>query len=181
MSDLRAPSATSERLKDRSLMTYSLADLPLEFRPRKLAMTMVFALIIVLELAFAVSFELIAKWPLEAFYTRGLINSLSFLFMVGACVWGIVDVQRKTDRLVIDQTGVELELNGVRRAWAWTEMARFHLVLVHPRSKLHMVAIEPKGQGTFDAKANVIWPRFGPGTDEFLAILRAGKARWGEA
>ncbi len=161
-------------------MTHSLDDLPLEFRPKKLAPTMVFALIIALELMFAVGFEIQAKWPPEAFYTKGLISTLSFLFMVGACVFGIVETQRKTDRLTLDRNGVVLEMNGATRAWAWKDMARFHLVLVHARSKLHMVAIEPKGQGVFDAKANVIWPRFGPGTDEFLALLRAGKARWGE-
>ena len=161
-------------------MPQTIDDAPLEFRPRKLAPTMVFAMIILLELVFGVVFEIQAKWPLEAFYTTGLVTSLSYLFMIGACIFGIVEVQRKTDRLLIDENGVELVLNGVRRAWAWKEMARFHLVLVHARSKLHMVAIEPKGQGTFDPKANVIWPRFGPGTDEFLALLRAGKARWGQ-
>ena len=162
-------------------MTHSLDNLPLEFRPKKLAPTMVFALIIALELIFAAVFELQAKWPLEAFYTRGLISTLSFLFMIGACVFGIVETQRKTDRLTLDETGVSLEMGGATRAWAWRDMARFHLVLVHARSKLHMVAIEPKAQGMFNAKANVIWPRFGPGTDEFLALLRAGKARWGES
>ncbi len=162
-------------------MTHSLDNLPLEFRPKKLAPTMVFALIIALELIFAVFFELQAKWPLEAFFTRGLISTLSFLFMIGVCVFGIVETQRKTDRLTLDETGVSLEMGGATRAWAWKDMARFHLVLVHARSKLHMVAIETKGQGVFDAKANVIWPRFGPGTDEFLALLRTGKARWGES
>jgi len=161
-------------------MPDTLADLPLEYRPRKFAMTMVCVLVIVLEIVFAIGFEISAKWPLEAFFTRGLISTLSFAFMIGASIWGIVEVQRKTDRLTIDQTGVVLDLNGVVRRWAWTDMARFHLVLVHKRSNLHMVAIEPKGQGSaFDAKANVIWPRFGPGTDEFLRLLRAGKARWG--
>jgi len=162
-------------------MPPTLADLPLEYRPRKLATTMVFALVILLEIVFAIGFEISAKWPLEAFYTRGLIATLSFLFMVGASLWGIYQVQTKTDHLTIDQTGVELELDGVVRRWAWIDMGRFHLVLVHRRSGLHMVAIEPKGRGgDFDAKANVIWPRFGPGTDELLGLLRAGKARWGE-
>ena len=160
-------------------MPYTLADLPLEFRPKKLATTMVFALIIGLELIFAVVFEVVAKWPLEAFYTRGLISTLSFLFMVGACVWGIVEVQRLKDRLAIDETGVVVDLNGVERRYRWTDMARFHVVLVHARSKLHMVAIERKGDTGFDARANVIWPRFGPSPEEFLSLLRAGKARWG--
>ena len=103
-------------------MTYTLADLPLEFRPKKLAPSMVLGLLIVLELAFAVAFEVVAKWPVEAFYTRGLVSTVSFLFLVGACVWGIVDIQRKTDRLTIDDTGVVLELDapgvsGRGRTW----------------------------------------------------------------
>ena len=43
-------------------------------------------------------------------------------------------------------------------------MARFHLVMVHARTKLQMIAIEPRGQGAFDAKANVIRTKFGPET-----------------
>lgn len=161
-------------------MPHTPADLPLEFRPKKLAPTMVFALIILLEVMFAIGFEMATHWSVEMFLTKGLISTLSFLFMVGACVFGIVQAQRRKDRLVIDETGVLLDLNGVSRTWRWTDMARFHLVLVHARSKLHMVAIEPKGQGAFDARANVIWPRFGPSTDDFIKILRAGKARWGD-
>ncbi len=161
-------------------MSYSLADIPLEFRPKKLAPTMVFALIILLELGFAAGFLIVGKWPVQTLLTTGLPTTLSFLFMIGVCVWGIVQAQTRKDQLTIDETGVRLHLNGVDRAWRWTEMARFHLVLVHARSKMHMVAIEPKGQGAvFDAKANVIWPRFGPSTDDFLALLRAGKAKWG--
>jgi hypothetical protein len=160
-------------------MLHSLSDLPLDFRPKKLAPTMVFVMIIFLEAVFAVAFELVAKWPPQAFLTRGLISTLSFLFMIGACVWGIVQVQTRRDRLLIDQTGVIVDLDGVERRYRWTEMARFHLVLVHARSKLHMVAIERWGEASFDPKANIIWPKFGPGTEEFLGLLRAGKARWG--
>jgi len=160
-------------------MSYNLDDAPLEFRPKKLAPTMVFALIIVLELIFAVCFELLAKWSVADFLAKGLISTLSFLFMIGACVWGIVDVQRKQDRLLIDDTGVTVSIGGVERRYLWPDMARFHLVMVHARSRLHMVAIEPNGATDFDAKANIIWPRFGPGTEEFLRLLRAGKARWG--
>jgi hypothetical protein len=160
-------------------MTYTLADLPLEFRPKKMAPSMVLGLLIVLELGFATAFELVAKWPVEAFYTRGLVSTLSFLFLVGACVWGIADIQRKTDHLTIDENGVTLELDGAKRSWAWADMARFHLVTVHARSKLQMIAIEPRGQGLFDARANIIRTRFGPETNAFLGLLRAGKARWG--
>jgi hypothetical protein len=160
-------------------MSYSLADLPLEFRPKKLAATMLLALLIALELVFAAVFVLVAKWPLDAFFTRGLASTLSFLFLVGACVWGIVDIQRKRDRLTIDETGVALELDGARRVWRWPDMARFHLVAAHPRSDSKFVAIEPKGAAAFDAKANLIKTKFGPETNDFLTILRAGKARWG--
>ena len=160
-------------------MPLTLADLPLEFRPKKTAPTMVFILIIVLEVIFAAGFEIVQRWPLRTFFTTGLISTLSFLFMVGVCIWGIVDAQTKQDRLTIDQEGVLVHLNGVTRQWDWRDMARFHLVLVHARTKLHMVAIEPKGAVAFDAKANVIWPRFGPDTEAFYALLRAGKARWG--
>jgi hypothetical protein len=160
-------------------MPYTLADLPLEFRPKRLAPTLVLLLVIGLEIAFAVNFELTAKWPLQTFFARGLTTTLSFLFMVGACVWWIVQIQRKSDRLRIDEDGVFLDLNGVQRSWAWADMARFHLVLVHARAKVQMIAIERKGDVDFDARANVIWPRFGPETKELLALLRAGKARWG--
>jgi hypothetical protein len=162
-------------------MPHSLDEVPLEFRPKKLAPTMVFALIILLEIIFAVGFELIARWRLADFFGKGLISTLSFLFMIGACIFGIVDVRRKQDRLLIDETGVTVNLGGVERRYLWPDMARFHLVLVHARSRLHMVAIEPRGATDFDAKANVIWPRFGPGTEDFLRLLRAGKARWGGA
>ena len=91
----------------------------------------------------------------------------------------MIEVQRRKDRLFIDQTGLIVDLNGVERRYLWTEMAHLHVVLVHARTKLHMVAIERRGEAAFDPKANVIWPRFGPGADEFLALLRAGKARWG--
>ena len=162
-------------------MPHTLADLPLDFRPRKTATIGVFILLIVLELLFATMFELQAKWPLAAFFTaNGLISTGSFLFLVGVAVFGIVQAARSRDHLLIDETGVILRLQDVERRWRWRDMARFHLVLVHKRSKLHMVAIELKGDPAFDPKANVIWPRFGPGTDEFLALLRAGKARWGE-
>ena len=139
-----------------------------------------YTLLILLELVFAASFEMQAKWPLSAFFTTGLISTLAFLFMVGVAVFGIAQALRSKDHLYIDDTGVILRLDNVERRWRWRDMARFHLVLVHKRSKLHMVAIEMKGDTGFDAKANVIWPRFGPNTDEFLALLRAGKARWGE-
>jgi len=161
-------------------MPYALSDLPLEFRPKKRGPTVVLSLIIVLELMFAVGFEINSRWPPEAFFTKGLISTLSFVFIVGACVFGIVQAHRRKDRLVIDETGVRLDLNGVSRTWRWTDMARFHLILVHAPSKLRMVAIEPRGQDEFDARANVIWPKFGPSTEEFLGLLRAGKARWGE-
>jgi hypothetical protein len=162
-------------------MDPSLDKLPLEYRPGKVAPTAVFSLIILLELIFAVGFQSVARWPLARFVGPGLASTLSFLFMIGACVWGIVRVQRRTDRLVIDETGVVVILNGVERRWRWSEMARFHLVLVHGRTKLHMGAIARRGERAFDPRANVIWPRFGPATDEFLRLLRAGKARWGEA
>jgi hypothetical protein len=161
-------------------MSPSLDDLPLEFRPGKLAPTLVLALVILLELTFAAVFEAVARWPIRMFLGAGLLSTLSFLFMLGACVWGIVRVQRRDDRLVIDESGVVIALGGAERRYRWSEMARFHLVLVHARTKLHMVAIERRGDGAFDARANVIWPRFGPSTDEFLRLLRAGKARWGE-
>lgn len=161
-------------------MPPSLADLPLEFRPKKGATIGVLVLLIALEVVFAAAFEIQAKWPLAAFFTTGLISTLSFLFLVGAAVFGIVQAVNSRDHLLIDETGVSLRQNGVERRWPWRDMARFHLVLVHRRSKLHMVAIEPKGDAAFNAKANVIWPRFGPNTDEFLALLRAGKAKWGE-
>jgi hypothetical protein len=123
-----------------------------------------------------------AKWPIQAFYTKGLISTLSFLFIVGACIFGIVQAHTRKDRLLIDESGVLLDLNGVSRAWRWNDMGRFHLVMVHAPSKTRMVAIEPRGgDGSFDAKANVIWPKFGPSTEEFLGLLRAGKARWGAA
>jgi hypothetical protein len=160
-------------------MAPTLSDLPLEFRPRKAAPTMVFALIILLEIVFAIGFELVSKWPPGAFLTRGLPSTLSFLFMIGACVWGMTKVLRRNDRLVIDESGVTVDLDGVERCYRWSEMARFHLVMVHARTKLHMVAIERTGEAGFDARANVIWPRFGPDTGDFLALLRAGKARWG--
>ena len=160
-------------------MPHTLADLPLDFRPKQGAKIGVFTLLILLELVFAASFEMQAKWPLAAFYTTGLISTLAFLFMVGVAVFGIVQALRSKDHLYIDDTGVILCLDSVERRWRWRDMARFHLVLVHKRSKLHMVAIEMKGDTDFDAKANVIWPRFGPNTDEFLALLRAGKTRWG--
>jgi hypothetical protein len=162
-------------------MAHTLSDLPLEFRPRKAAVTVVLALIIGLEVVFAIGFEFIAKWPVRTFFTRGLVSTLSFLFMIGACVWGLIDLRSRRDRIVIDEAGVLVELNGEERSYRWTEMARFHLVLVHARSKLRMVAIERFGEEGFEAKANVIWPRFGPSTDEFLSLLRAGKARWGAA
>lgn len=160
-------------------MPHTLAEIPLEFRPKKLAASMVFGLVILLEVVFAVNFELQAKWPLATFFTHGLPTTLAFAFMVGVCVWGIVDVQRKTDRIHIDETGLTVCLHGVERRYAWTDMARFHKVLVHKRSQMHMVAIERWSDMNFDAKANVIWPRFGPGTDELLKLLVAGKARWG--
>ena len=50
-------------------MPHTLADLPLDFRPRKTATIGVFILLIVLELLFATMFELQAKWPLAAFFT----------------------------------------------------------------------------------------------------------------
>lgn len=163
-------------------MPYTLSDLPLEFRPKKQGPTVVLSLIIVLELVFAIGFEMSTKWPLANFFTKGLISTLSFLFIVGACVVGIVQAHRRKDRLVIDETGVVLDQNGISRAWCWADMGRFHLVVVHAPSKLRMVAIEPRGQEEgFDAKANVIWPKFGPSTEEFLNLLRAGKARWGDA
>jgi hypothetical protein len=162
-------------------MNLSLDDLPLEFRPGKLAPTLVLGLVILLELTFAAVFESLVKWPIAMFLGPGLISTLSFLFMVAACAWGIVRVQRRADRLVIDETGVIVALDGIERRYLWSEMARIHLVLVHARTKLHMVAIERRGEAAFDAKANVIWPRFGPSTEEFLKLLRAGKARWGEA
>jgi hypothetical protein len=162
-------------------MPYTLSDLPLEFRPKKQGPTVVLSLIIVLELMFAAGSEMANKWPPKWFFTTGLISTLAFLFMVGACIVGIVQAHTRKDRLVIDETGVLLDQNGVSRAWRWTDMARFHLVLVHAPSKLRMVAIEPRGDEAFDAKANVIWPKFGPTTEEFLGLLRAGKARWGEA
>ncbi|MDB5479711.1 MAG: hypothetical protein JWO83_764, partial [Caulobacteraceae bacterium] len=137
------------------------------------------SLIIVLELMFAGGFEMTNRWPPKWFFTTGLISTLSFLFIVGVCVVGIVQAHRRKDRLVIDETGVLLDQNGVSRAWRWTDMARFHLVVVHAPSKLRMVAIEPPDHEAFDAKANVIWPKFGPSTEEFLGLLRAGKARWG--
>jgi len=158
---------------------YTLMDLPLEFRPRKFAIATVCAVVIVLEVMAAIGFESSARWPLEAFFTKGLITTLSFLFMVGACVWGIVQAYRRKDRLVIDEDGVLLDLNGVVRSWRWADMGRFHLVLVHARSNLHAVAIEPKGQRDFDAKANIIWPRFGPSTSDLIKLFQAGKARWG--
>ncbi len=161
-------------------MSHTLDDLPLEFRPGKRAPTAVFALIILLELLFAVSFESVARWPAAMFIGPGLGSTLAFLFMIGACVWGIVQVQRRADRLLIDEAGVIVTLGGAERRYRWTEMARFHLVMVHARTKLHMVAIERRGESAFDAKANVIWPRFGPSTDDFLTLLRAGKARWGD-
>jgi hypothetical protein len=160
-------------------MTYSLEDLPLEFRPKTFATIAVFTLIILLELVFAIAFEVVAKWPPEAFFTRGLVATLSFLFMIGVCGWGIVEVRRRKDRLVITETGIIVDLGGVERRYLWPEMARFHLVLVHERSKLHLVAIERTSDTAFEARANVIWPRFGPSTHEFLSLLRAGKARWG--
>jgi hypothetical protein len=162
-------------------MSYTLSDLPLEFRPKKQGPTVVLSVVIVLELVFAVSFEMDNHWPVQAFFTKGLISTLSFLFIVGACVFGIVQAHTRKDRLVIDESGVVLDLNGVSRAWRWSDMGRFHLVMVHAPSKLRKVAIEPRGQEEgFDAKANVIWPKFGPSTEEFLNLLRAGKARWGE-
>jgi hypothetical protein len=160
-------------------MPYSLADLPLEFRPKVQGPVLVLSLIIVLELMFAGGSEVANKWPPKWFFTTGLISTLAFLFMVGACAVGIVQALRRKDRLVIDETGVRLDQNGVSRAWRWAEMGRFHLVVVHKPSKLRMVAIEPPGEAAFDARANVIWPRFGPSTEEFLNLLRAGKARWG--
>jgi hypothetical protein len=162
-------------------MPHTLADLPLDFRPKQQAKIGVYVLLIVLELVFAAVFETKAKWPLAAFLTtNGLITTLAFLFMVAVPVFGIVQAVRSQDHLLIDDTGVILKLDNVERRWRWRDMARFHLVLVHKRSKLHMVAIELKSDAAFDAKANVIWPRFGPNTDEFLALLQAGKARWGE-
>jgi hypothetical protein len=160
-------------------MRYSLDDLPLIFRPGKLAPTVVLSLVIMLELIFAASFESVERWPVATFLHAGLASTLSFLFMLGACVWGIVRVQRRTDRLVIDGSGVIVALDGKERRYGWSEMARFHLVVVHARTKLHMVAIERQGESDFDPRANVIWPRFGPSADEFLKLLRAGKMRWG--
>jgi hypothetical protein len=158
-------------------------DLPLEFRPKKQGPTLVLSLIILLEVMFAVGSEMSNHWPPKWFYTTGLISTLAFLFMIGACVFGIVQAHTRKDRLVIDETGVTLDLNGVTRAWRWSDMGRFHLVTVHAPSKTRMVAIEPRDQGeaAFDARANVIWPKFGPSTEDFLNLLRAGKARWGEA
>lgn len=163
-------------------MTYTLADLPLEFRPKKGGPTGVYVVFILLEVAFAVGFEMVQRQPPAAFFTgNGLISTLAFLFMVGVCVFGIYQTQTRQDRLVIDQSGVLLHLNDVTRQWAWTDMNRFHLVLVHKRTNLHRIAIEPYGALKFDARANLIWPRFGPDTAEFLALLKAGKARWGVA
>ena len=163
-------------------MPYTLADLPLEFRPKKQGPIVALSAVIVLELAFAVWFETSAKWPIQTFFTKGLISTLSFLFIVGACTVGIVQALRRRDRLLIDEAGVVLDLNGVSRAWRWSDMGRFHLVMVHAPSKTRMVAIEPRDQAEpFDARANVIWPKFGPTTEQFLNLLRAGKARWGEA
>jgi len=163
-------------------MPYSLSDLPLEFKPNRQAPTVALSVVIVLELMFAVGFEMSNHWPVAAFFGKGLISTLSFLFIVGACVVGLVQAHRRKDRLVIDETGVRLDLNGVSRAWRWHDMGRFHLVTVHARSKTRVVAIEPRGaQPSFDAKANVIWPKFGPSTEEFLKLLLAGKARWGGA
>jgi uncharacterized membrane protein len=163
-------------------MPYSLSDLPLEFKPKRQGTIVALSVVIVLELMFAVGFEMNNHWPLAAFFGKGLISTLSFLFIVGACAVGIVQAQRRKDRLVIDENGVRLELNGVARAWRWNDMGRFHLVTVHARSKTRVVAIEPRGeQSTFDPKANVIWPKFGPSTEDFLKLLLAGKARWGEA
>jgi hypothetical protein len=162
-------------------MPYTLLDLPLEFRPKRQGPTLVLSLIIVLELMFAVGSELANKWPPKWFVTTGLISSLAFLFMIGACVFGIVQAHRRKDRLLIDEAGVRLDQNGVTRAWRWAEMGRFHLVTVHAPSKTRMVAIEPRDPVDFDARANVIWPKFGPSTDEFLKLLLAGKKRWGES
>jgi hypothetical protein len=160
-------------------MPYSLADLPLEFRPKRLGPTMVLSLIIVLELMFAAGSEIANKWPPKWFVTTGLVSTLAFLFMIAACLAGIVQAQRRKDRLVIDETGVRLDQSGVTRAWRWSDMSRFHLVTVHAPSKTRMVAIEPKDADGFDARANVIWPKFGPTTDDFLKLLLAGKKRWG--
>jgi hypothetical protein len=162
-------------------MPLSLDDAPLEFRPDTRAPTIVFSLIILLELIFGGAFVVMARWPLERFFTTGLISTLSFVFMIGACVYGIIEARRRTDRLRIDDTGVTLLLDGTTRAWRWDEMNRFHLVTVNARSGLKRVAIEPKGAANFDAKANLIAPRFGPPTDALLTLLRAGKARWGGA
>lgn len=163
-------------------MPYALSDLPLEFRPKKQGPIVALSVVIVLELLFAVGFEINNHWPVQAFFTKGLISTLSFLFIVGACIVGIVQAQRRKDRLVIDESGVLLDLNGVSRAWRWSDMGRFHLVTVHAPSKLRKVAIELRGQEEgFDARANVIWPKFGPSTEDFLNLLRAGKARWGDA
>ena len=158
---------------------YTLANVPLEFRPRRFPIALVCGVVILLELTAAVGFESSTRWPIEMFFTKGLISTLSFLFIVGACVFGIVQAYRRKDRLVIDETGVLLDLNGVVRSWRWVDMARFHLVLVHARSNLHAVAIEPKGERDFDAKANVIWPKFGPSTSDLIKLFQAGRARWG--
>jgi hypothetical protein len=160
-------------------MPPSLDDAPLEFRPDKRAPTIVFSLIILLELIFGGAFVVLAHWPPERFFTTGLISTLSFVFMIGACVFGIIEAQRRKDHLRIDEAGVTLHLDGVTRAWRWTDMNRFHLVTINARSGLKRVAIEPNGASGFDAKAHVIAPRFGPPTDALLTLLRAGKARWG--
>jgi hypothetical protein len=160
-------------------MPPSLDDAPLDFRPSKRAPTIVFSLIILLELIFGGAFVVLAHWPPERFFTTGLISTLSFVFMVGACVFGIVEAQRRKDHLRIDETGVTLHLDGATRAWRWDEMARFHLITVNARGGLKRVAIEPRGATGFDPKANLIAPRFGPPTDALLTLLRAGKARWG--
>jgi hypothetical protein len=162
-------------------MPNTIDDFPLEFRPRKLGPTVVLSIVILLELVFAAHFESQAKWPPEMFFTKGIITTLSFLFMVGACVWGIIDVQRKPDRVFLDDTGVIVFLNGVERRYRWMEIARFHKVLVHARAQVYMVAIERKGEVAFDARANAIIAKFGPPADELLRLLVAAKARWGGA
>jgi hypothetical protein len=157
----------------------TIDDLPLEFRPRKTAPTVVLLLVIALEVAFAARFVLVSHLTARTMASTGLAFALPFLALVGACVWQIIRIQTRTDRLRIDETGVVADLNGVERRWAWGEMARLHIVKMHARSGLQLVAIERQGEIDFDARASVIWPRFGPSTPQFLGLLRAGRARWG--
>jgi hypothetical protein len=179
------PTVDLERLREKfgrdqdnlwGRMSYSLSDLPIDRINRKRGIITFLAIMGAVD--WLLTIVILAAHDWNVGQTFGIRNFIGLPLWGAFCLYGIVHFYRRHSRLLIDEKGVRLTVDGKTKMYAWSDIGRVRKV-VADRNGDTAVQIVRKGQILPDNKSDLIWGEFGISMDDLLTLIRAGQTEWG--